>query len=495
MYIKRTNTPRLITEIFPKFVTNFCKRFCPTAKICLTNAIFTPLSPTSQSIMITAMIALFVLGYLGIALEHILKINKATFALLLCGLLWTIYALVGHDPNMGSELTVALGDTCEIVVFLIGAMTIVELIDRYGGFNYLVSRISAKSKRGLLWVMAFVAFFVSALLDNMTTTIIMVMMLRRMIADQKERWTFAAVIVIAANSGGVWSPIGDITTIMLWMKNCVTSVDLITNLFLPALASVVVPVLIASRTIGKGPLEPLNSQDSRTGYVLSEHHPRLSHFILGCGVAGLLFVPIFKAITHLPPYMGILISLSILWVITEIVVNRYKLDKKMEGRISQVVRRIDMSTILFFLGILLAVQALQQAGILKAVSTWLDTTFHEAYIINGIIGVMSSVIDNVPLVAACMNMYPVATDAAVQASLDPTWTQIFVSDGLFWHLLTYCAGVGGSLLIIGSAAGVVAMSIEKIPFIWYLKRITWIAFLGYLAGIAVIALETLFIAI
>lgn len=282
---------------------------------------------------------------------------------------------------------------------------------------------------------------------------------------------------------------------MLWMKNCVTSVDLITNLFLPALASVVVPVLIASRTIGKGPLEPLNSQDTRTGYVLSEHHPRLSHFILGCGVAGLLFVPIFKAITHLPPYMGILISLSILWVITEIVVNRYKLDKKMEGRISQVVRRIDMSTILFFLGILLAVQALQQAGILKAVSTWLDTTFHEAYIINGIIGVMSSVVDNVPLVAACMNMYPVATDAAVQASLDPTWTQIFVSDGLFWHLLTYCAGVGGSLLIIGSAAGVVAMSIEKIPFIWYLKHITWIAFLGYLAGIAVIALETLFIVI
>lgn len=445
--------------------------------------------------MITAMIALFVLGYLGIALEHILKVNKATFALLLCGLLWTIYALVGHDPNMGSELTVALGDTCEIVVFLIGAMTIVELIDRYGGFNYLVSRISAKSKRGLLWVMAFVAFFVSALLDNMTTTIIMVMMLRRMIADQKERWTFAAVIVIAANSGGVWSPIGDITTIMLWMKNCVTSVDLITNLFLPALASVVVPVLIASRTIGKGSLEPLNTQDSRTGYVLSEHHPRLSHFILGCGVAGLLFVPIFKAITHLPPYMGILISLSILWVITEIVVNRYKLDKKMEGRISQVVRRIDMSTILFFLGILLAVQALQQAGILTIVSNWLDSTFHEAYIINSIIGVMSSVVDNVPLVAACMNMYPVATDAAVQASLDPTWTQIFVSDGLFWHLLTYCAGVGGSLLIIGSAAGVVAMSIEKIPFIWYLKRITWIAFLGYLAGIAVIALETLFIAI
>lgn len=445
--------------------------------------------------MITAMIALFVLGYLGIALEHVLKINKATFALLLCVLLWTIYALVGHDPNLASDLTTALGDTCEIVVFLIGAMTIVELIDRYGGFNYLVSRISARSKRGLLWVMAFVAFFVSALLDNMTTTIIMVMMLRRMIADQKERWTFAAVIVIAANSGGVWSPIGDITTIMLWMKKCVSSIDLIVNLLLPALASVVVPVLLASRTIGKGPLEPLNSQDPRTGYVLSQHHPRLSHFILGCGVAGLLFVPIFKAVTHLPPYMGILMSLSVLWLITEIVVYRYKLDKKMEGRISQVVRNIDMSTILFFLGILLAVQALQQAGILRDVSQWLDTTFHEAYIINGIIGVLSSVVDNVPLVAACMNMYPVVTDTAVQVASDPAWAQVFVSDGLFWHLLTYCAGVGGSLLIIGSAAGVVAMSIEKIPFIWYLKRITWMALLGYLAGILVLWLETFFITI
>ena len=433
--------------------------------------------------MITAMIALFVLGYLGIALEHVLKINKATFALLLCVLLWTIYALVGHDPNLASDLTTALGDTCEIVVFLIGAMTIVELIDRYGGFNYLVSR------------MAFVAFFVSALLDNMTTTIIMVMMLRRMIADQKERWTFAAVIVIAANSGGVWSPIGDITTIMLWMKNCVSSINLIVNLLLPALASIVVPVLLASRTIGKGPLEPLNTQDPRTGYVLSKHHPRLSHFILGCGVAGLLFVPIFKAITHLPPYMGILMSLSVLWLITEIVVYRYKLDKKMEGRISQVVRNIDMSTILFFLGILLAVQALQQAGILRDVSQWLDTTFHEAYIINGIIGVLSSVVDNVPLVAACMNMYPVVTDTAVQVASDPAWAQVFVSDGLFWHLLTYCAGIGGSLLIIGSAAGVVAMSIEKIPFIWYLKRITWMAFLGYLAGILVLWLETFFITI
>ena len=470
-------------------MTNFRWKHKPIGDFTQKTVLHTPLTPHHQSIMITAMIALFVLGYLGIALEHVLKINKATFALLLCALLWTIYALVGHDPNMASDLTTALGNTCEIVVFLIGAMTIVELIDRYGGFNYLVSRISARSKRGLLWVMAFVAFFVSALLDNMTT-IIMVMMLRRMIADQKERWTFAAVIVIAANSGGVWSPIGNITTIMLRMKNCVSSIDLIANLILPTLASVVVPVLLASRTIGKGPLEPLNSQDTRTGYVLSEHHPRLSHFILGCGVAGLLFVPIFKAVTHLPPYMGILMSLSVLWLITEIVVYRYKLDKKMEGRISQVVRNIDMSTILFFLGILLSVQALQQAGILHEVSQWLDTTFHEAYIINGIIGILSSVVDNVPLVAACMNMYPIVGDTAVQVAADPAWAQVFVSDGLFWHLLTFCAGVGGSLLIIGSAAGVVAMSIEKIPFIWYLKRITWMAFLGYLAGIVILWLET-----
>lgn len=437
------------------------------------------------------MIVVFVIGYLCIATEHILHINKATFALLLAAILWAFYALVGNDPNLPADLSIALADTCEVIVFLIGAMTIVELIDRYGGFNIVVKRIKAKSKRGLMWVLAFVAFFLSSILDNMTTTIIMVMMLRRMIADQKERWMFASVIVLAANAGGAWSPIGDITTIMLWMKNYVSSVDLITNLLLPSLVSVIVPTFIATRFISTGPVETLNESDHRVGYELSQHHHKLSIAILILGVAGLIFVPIFKAITHLPPYMGILLSLGVLWFITELIVHHFHLDGKIEGRISQVVKNIDMSTILFFLGILLAVGALQQANILSQLATWLDTTFHEVYLINGIIGILSSIVDNVPLVAACMNMYPVATPELVATAADPAYMGLFVADGLFWHLLTFCAGVGGSILIIGSAAGVVAMGIEKIEFLWYVKRISWMALLGYLAGIACIWLTEL----
>ena len=445
--------------------------------------------------MIATMIVLFVIGYFGIALEHVIHINKATFALMMCGILWAVYAMCGHDPNLSEDMIVALGDTCEIVVFLIGAMTIVELIDRYGGFGIIVKRIRANNKRGLMWVLALVAFFMSSILDNMTTTIIMVMMLRRMLQNQKERWMFACVIVLAANAGGAWSPIGDITTIMLWMKNYVSSVDLIVNLLLPSMVAVIVPTFIATRYIKSEAVEPLNESDQRVGYVLSEHHPRVSMCILVCGVAGLLFVPVFKSVTHLPPYMGILLSLGSLWLITELIVRKYDLDGKIEGRISQVVRSIDMSTILFFLGILLAVASLSQAGILAHLATWLNDSIHEPYLINGIIGVLSSIIDNVPLVAACMNMYPVMTEATAAMTADPAYAMLFVEDGLFWHLLTFCAGVGGSLLIIGSAAGVVAMGIEKISFTWYLKHITLLAFVGYLAGILFIWLETFVLSI
>lgn len=445
--------------------------------------------------MIATLLVIFILGYLLIASEHVLGVNKATFALIMCALLWAVYATCSHDPDISKELVEALGDTCEIVVFLIGAMTIVELIDRYGGFRIIVERIHASNKRKLMWILTFVAFFLSAVLDNMTTTIIMVMMLRRMLSDQKERWIFACVIVLAANAGGAWSPIGDITTIMLWMKNYVSSLDLIVNLLLPSLVSVVVPVFLATRMISAVAVEPLNSQDSRVGYDLSEHHPNLSGLILACGVAGLLFVPVFKAATHLPPYMGILLSLGVLWLLTEILVRHYNLDGKIEGRVSHVIKNIDMSTILFFLGILMAVAALSQAGILTELAAWLNDQFHNAYIINGIIGALSSIVDNVPLVAACMNMYPVATDAMIASAADPAYMSLFVEDGLFWHLLTFCAGVGGSMLIIGSAAGVVAMGIEKIPFMWYLKRITWLAVIGYLCGMAVIWAETFFISI
>lgn len=442
--------------------------------------------------MIIAMIVLFVIGYMGIASEHVLHVNKATFALILCGVLWSVYAMCGHDPNLSQDMITALGDTCEIVVFLIGAMTIVELIDRYGGFNIVVSRIHAKNKRGLLWTMSSLAFFLSAILDNMTTTIIMVMMLRRMLTDQKERWIFASVIVLAANAGGVWSPIGDITTIMLWMKNYVSSGDLVTNLLLPASISLVIPTWIASYSIKPGPIEELNESDKRIGYVLSEHHPGISIAILICGVAGLLFVPVFKAVTHLPPYMGILLSLGILWLVTELIVRHFKLDGKIEGRISQIVRHIDMSTIMFFLGILMAVAALSQSGILGEMAAWLNENVHEVYIINIIIGILSSIIDNVPLVAACMDMYPVMTDSMLAVSADPSYEMFFTEGGLFWRLLTFSAGVGGSMMIIGSAAGVVAMGIEKIPFMWYVKRISWLALVGFLSGIGVIFLMELF---
>ncbi|MDE6249263.1 MAG: sodium:proton antiporter NhaD [Paramuribaculum sp.] len=445
--------------------------------------------------MVTSMLIVFVLGYLLIAFEHVIHINKATFALIMCGLLWAIYAMSTHDPHTTHDLVVALGDTCEIIVFLIGAMTIVELIDRYGGFNIIVHHLHAGNKRGLMWVLSLVAFFMSSILDNMTTTIIMVMMLRRMLQDQRERWMFASVIVIAANSGGAWSPIGDITTIMLWMKNYVSSVSLIVNLIVPCIVSVVIPTYIATLYISATPVEKLNNQDQRIGYEMSKEHHNLSILVLVCGVAGLLFVPAFKAITGLPPYLGILISLGLLWLLTELIVRHYKLDGKIEGRISQALKAIDMPTILFFLGILLAVGALQEAQILTHLATWLDETFHEAYLITGIIGVLSSIIDNVPLVAACMNMYPVATDAMIAASSDPGYMALFVEDGLFWHLLTFCAGVGGSMLIIGSAAGVVAMGIEKISFMWYLRRISWLAFLGYVAGMVTIWLETFIIEI
>lgn len=445
--------------------------------------------------MLTALVVIFVIGYLLIASEHVLGINKATFALIMCGLLWAVYAVFGNDLNLSEDLVVSLGDTCEVVVFLIGAMTIVELIDRYGGFRLMVERLHARSKRKLLWIIVIVTFFLSSILDNMTTTIIMVMMLRRMLNDQKERWTFACLIVLAANAGGAWSPIGDITTIMLWMKNYVTSIDLIVNLILPSLVSVLVPTFVASLMLPATPMESVGLQDENRGYVLSDHHRKVSILVLVCGVGSLLFVPIFKALTHLPPYMGILLSLGFLWLLTEIIVRRYDLDDKIDGRISQVLRHIDMSTILFFLGILMAVSALGQAGILGGLASWLNESFHDAYVITIIIGILSSIIDNVPLVAACMDMYPVATDAMIAASSDPSYMALFVEDGLFWHLLTFCAGVGGSLLIIGSAAGVVAMGIEKIPFMWYFKRITWLALLGYIAGVIAIWIETLFITI
>ncbi len=435
--------------------------------------------------MITAMIVIFVIGYVLITLEHTLHMNKATFALLTCGVLWTIYALLGNDPHMHEAIVNQLGDACEIVVFLIGAMTIVEIIDRYGGFSFITENINAKSKRHLLWIMCSLSFAMSAVLDNMTTTIIMVMMLRRLLSDQKDRWLFAGLIVIAANAGGAFSPIGDVTTIMLWMDEKVSSMGLIINLLIPSIVAMVVPVLIAQYSLKEGKMQTVTRMaDKNPG--LHERHPHLSKAMLIIGVSGLLFVPLFKTLTGLPPFMGIMISLGVIWGVTEFWVKHFKIDSKMGGRVSSALHTIDMPTILFFLGILMAVSALSEVGILNTLADEMNTNIHEPVTMTSIIGVLSSIVDNVPLVSACIKMFE---NMAPAGTTDP-YLLTFVEDGLFWHLLTFCAGVGGSLLIIGSAAGVVAMGIEKIPFFWYFKRISWLALAGYLAGILIIWLES-----
>ncbi len=439
------------------------------------------------------MILLFVVGYTFIALEHKVKVDKSAIALLMCGAIWTVFSLWGHDSNISHEMVDHLGDTCEILVFLIGAMTIVDLIDFHGGFNVITDHITTRNKHKLMWLLAIITFFMSAALDNMTTTIIMVMLLRRIIADQKERWIFASLIVIAANSGGAWSPIGDVTTIMLWMRGNVTAAALMGTLFVPCIVSVIIPTAIAMRYVGNEDAAPVD-ESAFEAELPKGVGPRLSKFILVTGVLSLLFVPVFKSITHLPPYMGMMVSLGVMWVLTEIIYDRKRgIEESIKCRVSKVLKHIDMPTILFFLGILMSVAALQSAGVLTDVANWLDKQVHEVFTIAGVIGVLSSVIDNVPLVAACMGMYPVMDAAAVAASADPAYMQSFVQDGLFWHLLTYCAGVGGSLLIIGSAAGVVAMGLEKINFAWYFKKITLLAFIGYLSGILVILLEHLLI--
>ncbi len=436
--------------------------------------------------MIVSMLLLFAVGYAFIALEHKTRVNKAAVALVMCAAVWTLYALAGGGT--GSELLGSLGDTCEILVFLIGAMTIVELIDVHGGFNVITDRIRTRDKRRLLWLLATITFFMSAVLDNMTTTIVMVMLLRRLVAEQRERWIFASIVVIAANSGGAWSPIGDVTTIMLWMRGNISSLPLMESLFVPCAVSTVVPVALAARTIGRGEVSHARTAAATLPPGVGQ---RMSRAILVAGTAGLLFVPVFKELTGLPPYMGMILVLGAL-LLTEILYDRRDdLEEESQNRVAKVIRRIDMPTILFFLGILMTVGALQSTGLLDRAAAWLDATVHEVFTITGVIGLLSSVVDNVPLVAACMGMYPVADAAAVAASADAAFAASFVRDGVFWHLLAYCAGVGGSLLIIGSASGVVAMGLEKIEFLWYLKRISLLALLGYAAGIVVILAEHL----
>lgn len=419
------------------------------------------------------MIVIFVLGYASIALEHPLKINKSATALLLAAVIWAVYALMG--PGIEHEnLIEHLGDTAEILFFLLGAMTIVEIIDRHDGFSIITDRITTTNKRKLLWIVSILTFFMSAVLDNLTTSIVMCALLRKLIADKQTRWFFCGMVILGANAGGAWSPIGDVTTIMLWIGGQVSAGKIIMETFIPSLISMLVPLAAITLTM-KGNVERPATSETNATYSVSKKQSLLT-LIMGVGL--LLFVPIFKTITHLPPYLGILFGLGVMWVTTEIMhrnspVNYSKLS------VNTIIQRVDTPSVLFFLGILMAVQCLNEAGHLNLLSKALDENIGNPYAINLIIGVLSSIIDNVPLVAASMGMYPIADAAQVLA--DPS-LHFFAQDGAFWEGLAYCAGTGGSLLIIGSAAGVAVMGMEKIDFIWYLKKITLWALLGYLSG-------------
>ena len=437
--------------------------------------------------MVLLMICLFVLGYVAIATEHQIHVNKAASALILCSLLWTIY--IFYAPALNTpvgvqkttdyvtkvELIEGVGEVAEILFFLMGAMTIVELIDVHGGFNIITRRITTKNKKTLLFILTGITFVMSAVLDNLTTTIVIVMLLRKLVQDQKERWYFAAVVILAANAGGAFSPIGDVTTIMLWVKGNVTTSHLIPELILPSIVAAALPMVIMSRKL-HGSLEESTDVVDAESHELSVAEMvtnRERNIIFYLGIGALVFVPIFKAITHLPPYLGVSLGLGVLWVYTEIMYHEKgdSIKEEKKARIQKVVKRIDMTTILFFLGILMAVNALSFAGILRELSEWLDQSVGNIYAINIIIGVLSSIVDNVPLVAGAMKMYEV----------DPS-TAYFAVDGAFWLFLAYCAGVGGSILIVGSAAGVVVMGLEKVSFGWSLKEVSLIALLGYLAG-------------
>ena len=434
-------------------------------------------------------IAVFVVGYLCIALESVLEVNKAAIALLMCVVCWTllmlgVQAFFPEVPNGAAfvcdRIQHHLGDAGETLFFLMGAMTIVEIVDSNGGFNFVRDAIKTRSKRKLMWRVAFMTFFLSAILDNLTTSIVMIMVLRKLVQSREERLIYAGLIIIAANSGGAFSPIGDVTTIMLWIKGVITTQGVLTEIFIPSLVSMVIPALILSLSLkGKFDKEQNLKVTEVTTFTKAQRN-----IIFWLGVGGLVFVPIFKTLTHLPPFMGILLVLGVLWTVTEVFhrMRRTSEDDTMAKRVSDLLSKIDLSTIMFFLGILMAVAVLQEIGVLTAMGEGLNEAFAgNYYLINGIIGVLSSIVDNVPLVAGCMGMYPVSEVAGDAMGVD----------GIFWHLLAYCAGVGGSMLIIGSAAGVVVMGLEKISFGWYLKKITWIAFAGYLAGIGCYWVEKL----
>ncbi len=450
--------------------------------------------------MFILMVIIFVLGYMAIALEHPLKVDKAASALLIGVLTWTVYALfaddilaLGHSSTWTNflenakhtgehivsthfikhELEHHLIEIAEILFFLLGAMTIVEVVDRHNGFRIITDKIKTTNKVKLLWVFSILTFFMSAALDNLTTTIVMLALIRKVMSEKQDKWFFASMVVLASNAGGAWSPIGDVTTIMLWLGEQITAKAIILDTIIPSLVTVLVPIIIMSFFL-KGDVKPANIVEEDDG--LEKVTIGESNFLFVLGVASLLFVPIFKSVTHLPPYLGMLLGLGNIWLATEIMHKNKSAAFKKKYNVIGILKHVDVATVFFFLGILTAVASLQSAGHLAILAGFLDENLHNIYGINIAIGVLSSIVDNVPLVAGAMGMYEVATPDAVGYMAE------FVQDGNFWKFLAFCAGTGGSILIIGSAAGVAAMGLEKIDFIWYLKKISILALIGYLSG-------------
>jgi Na+/H+ antiporter NhaD/arsenite permease-like protein len=415
--------------------------------------------------MLTLLVVIFVVAYAAIALEHSIGVNKTASALIAAGLLWTVYAMMsGNHDRVDGNLTESLAATAQVVFFLMGAMTIVEVVDAHNGFEVITSRIRTNSQPALMWLIGIVTFFLSAVLDNLTTTIVMISLTKKLIDNHDDRLFFAGMIVVAANAGGAWSPIGDVTTTMLWIGGQITTLAIIEGVFLAALVNLLVPLLVTSYTLrGKVVVAP-PSLESQAHRVTSESDRNLMFFLgIGCLVA----VPVFKTVTHLPPFMGMLFGLGILWLVGEIL-HRGKTEKEKERlTLVHALMRIDMSSVIFFIGILLAVATLEHTHILSALAGWFGETIGRLDVIVIIIGLISAVVDNVPLVAASMGMFSLEQHP---------------QDSFLWEFLAYCAGTGGSILIIGSAAGVAAMGLEKIHFFWYARRIGGLALIGYMAG-------------
>jgi Na+/H+ antiporter NhaD/arsenite permease-like protein len=448
-------------------------------------------------------LVIFVLGYAAIALEHNIHIDKAASALVTGVVCWAIFVLgssaipahltedfavfvhgyIGDQSIVNAvfyehRLLHHLEEIASILFFLLGAMTIVELVDAHEGFAVITDRIKTRDKVRLLWIISILTFFFSAALDNLTTTIVMISLLRKLIADKKTRWFFAGMVVISANAGGAWSPIGDVTTTMLWIGGQLSTIEIISQLIIPSLVCLLVPMIVLTFTT-KGQVErPVKAEGLEHFMEPTKAGERRLIFILG--IAGLLFVPVFKTVTHLPPFMGMMLSLGLLWVVTEVVHRNKNTEVKSQLSVVGVLRKIDTASVLFFLGILLAVAALQEVGHLLLMAEWLRAELNNIYAINVAIGMLSAIVDNVPLVAASQGMYPIVESGAATG-----WDSFFVKNGNFWLFLAYCAGTGGSALIIGSAAGVAAMGLEKIDFIWYLKKVSLLAILGYLSGAVV----------